>query len=160
MIAFIPGTNYFAPYSEFVNIALTNEFKFAVLADCIGNPNVVATDPGIFWVGCFMIRNDIMTGNNVYVNQGTLVSPLWILIGSGGGGGGFTYKNEIVSGSGTMWTLAHTPTDPLGVLLFGGGSNLIPGVDLSDPNTDYFITGNIITTRNSYSAKQVLANYS
>lgn len=99
----IPGTNYFAELNQNVNIAFTNEFGFAVYADCIGNPNTVAINPGIFWTGCWMIRNDILTGINIYTNQGTLVSPSWVLNGSGGGGGspgGVQYDVQLNDGAG------------------------------------------------------------
>lgn len=71
------------------------------------------------------------------------------------GGGGFTYVNEIVGGSGTSFTLAHTPVDSTKVALYGGGSRLTPG-----SGNDYTITGAAITMTNAYSAGQVLADYS
>ena len=37
------------------------------------------------------------------------------------GTGGFTYINEIVSGSGTTFTLAHVPQNGANVVIFGGG---------------------------------------
>lgn len=70
----------------------------------------------------------------------------------GGGGGGFTYSNEVVAGSGTSFTLSHSPSSPSGLLLFAGGSALIQGVD-------YTILGTAITTVNSYSTGQVVAFY-
>lgn len=85
-----PGTNYFSPINDDVNVALTSEdfgnFHVAVLAECSGNPNVVAIDADTYAVGCYIIRLDIVSGNNVYVNQGTVASPSWILIGTGSGG--------------------------------------------------------------------------
>lgn len=74
----IPGTNWFAELNPEVNIALTNEFGFAVFADCYGNPNVVATQANIYNTGCQMIRNDVLSGDNVYYNAGTLASPNWL----------------------------------------------------------------------------------
>lgn len=74
---------------------------------------------------------------------------------SSDGVSGFTYSNEIVSGSGTTFTLAHLPTNPSGLLLMGGGSVLIPGV-----GNDYTLSGQTITMTNSYSSGQVVAFYS
>lgn len=71
------------------------------------------------------------------------------------GGGGFTFINEIVSGSGTSFTLANVPVDSTKVALYGGGSRLTPGV-----SNDYTISGAAITMTNSYSSGQVLADYS
>lgn len=109
-----PGTNYFTPLNDEVSIALTtNAFTGdleAVMAMCTGNPNVVATDSGIFINGCFMFRADLLTGNSVYINQGTLASPDWVLIGSGSGsinigdpiGGGDPYDILFVDGDGNL----------------------------------------------------------
>lgn len=90
------------------------------------------------------------TGNVEVTNDGMGGVVVNVL---GSGGGGFTYSNEIVAGSGITFTLAHVPTAPTGLLLFGGGSALIQGVD-------YMITGAVITMSNSYSAGQVVAFYS
>jgi len=61
--------------------------------------------------------------------------------------------NEVVSGSGTSWTLANTPVAG-SVKLFGAGQRLTPGA-----GNDYTISGANITTVNSYSAGQLLADY-
>lgn len=142
-MAFIPGTNFFAKLNANVNIYATNEFGYAILADCIGNPNIIALQSGIYWTGCFMIRNDILTGSNVYQNQGTFISPNWVLIGSGGASG-YQY-NEIptpaADGTTTAFTLAHVPTAPSVMLVVLNGSIQTPlGV-----SPDYSITGAIIT---------------
>lgn len=81
------GTNFFAALNPNVNIAFTNEFGYAIVANCIENPNVVAIQPNLFVTGCLMLRTDITSGNNIYSNTGTLASPIWTLIGTGGGGG-------------------------------------------------------------------------
>ncbi len=60
--------------------------------------------------------------------------------------------NEIVAGSGTAWTLSATPTVGT-VTLFGNGQFLTPG------GVDYTISGANITTINSFSAGQLVANY-
>lgn len=70
---------------------------------------------------------------------------------TGGGGGGTQVYNEIVSGSGTSFTLAHVPLT--GTLeLYGGGSRLYPTLD-------YTLAGAAITMVNSYDTGQVLADY-
>lgn len=61
--------------------------------------------------------------------------------------------NEIVSGSGTSWTLANTPITG-SVQLYGSGIALTPGAE-----NDYTISGSTITTTNSYSAGVLLADY-
>jgi len=60
---------------------------------------------------------------------------------------------EIVSGSGTSFTLAQTPV-PNSVALYAGGIRLTPGV-----GNDYSINGIAITPFNSYSAGQLTADY-
>lgn len=60
--------------------------------------------------------------------------------------------DEAVSGSGTSFTLAHTPVS--GTLrLYGSGQRLVPG------GGDYTLSGATITTINSYSAGQIRADY-
>lgn len=61
--------------------------------------------------------------------------------------------NEVVAGSGTTFTLAHTPTSGT-VQVFGNGQALTPGVA-----NDYTISGAIITTTNSFGAGTILSNY-
>lgn len=73
---------------------------------------------------------------------------------SGGGSSAFT-NNEVVLGSGTSWTLAGTPLSGT-VKLFAQGVRLYPG---SDPNFGYSITGTAITTEQSYSAGDLIADY-
>lgn len=62
-------------------------------------------------------------------------------------------ENEIVSGSGTSWALAHTPAAG-SVALFAAGIRLTPGI-----GNDYTIVGTAITTVVSYPAKSLLADY-
>jgi hypothetical protein len=83
------GTNFFAAFSEYVSIGLANNDGFAVSAICTGDPNSVALEPNVYAVGCFITRQDILSGNNVYQNIGTLTNPSWQLNGSGGGGNSF-----------------------------------------------------------------------
>jgi hypothetical protein len=60
--------------------------------------------------------------------------------------------DEAVSGSGTSWTLAHTPVS--GTLrLYGAGQRLVGG------GFDYTLSGTGITTVNSYNAGQIRADY-
>lgn len=71
-------------------------------------------------------------------------------VSGGGGGNNFTY-NEIVSGSGTSFTLAHTPVSGL-LAVYGQGQRL-------SPTADYTISGAVITTTNSWGAGQILSDY-
>lgn len=94
----------------------------------------------------------IKAGSNVTVRKDAFGA--YVISATGGdGSGGFTYINEIVAGSGTSFTLANVPADSTRVALYGGGSRLIP-------TADYTISGATITMTNSYSAGQVLADYS
>lgn len=86
--------------------------------------------------------------DSTLTGSGTSSSPLSVV----SSGGGFTY-NEVVAGSGTSFTLAATPTAGT-VSVFGGGQRLTPGI-----GNDYTISGTTITTVNSYSAGQILADY-
>lgn len=75
-----------------------------------------------------------------------------ILVDVAGGGGGNTFVyNEVVSGSGTSWTLAATPIAGLQAI-FANGQRLTPTVD-------YSITNAAITTVLSWSAGTLLADY-
>ena len=89
-IRMIPGTNYFGKFSTAVRINLTNELGYATFADCIGNPNTVALEPNVYNTGCFMVRVDILSGANVYINIGTVLSPSWTLISTSSGSGTVT----------------------------------------------------------------------
>lgn len=80
------GTNYNTPISEYVHISLTDENDKATSIECIGNPNLVATDSGIYTNGCICQRKDVSSGNSLYQNTGTIGSPSWELLGAGGGG--------------------------------------------------------------------------
>jgi hypothetical protein len=62
-------------------------------------------------------------------------------------------ENEVVSGSGTSWTLANTPVSG-SVKLWGAGTRLTPGA-----GNDYTITGSAITTATSYSTGALIADY-
>lgn len=64
-----------------------------------------------------------------------------------------TIYNEVVSGSGTSWTLAHTPTVG-SVALYGNGQRLTEGA-----GNDYTISGASITTTNSFTSGTILADY-
>lgn len=75
-----------------------------------------------------------------------------VLISGGGAVATVTsVNNEIVSGSGTTFTLANTPTAG-SVRVFGLGQRLVP-------TTDYSISGAVITPVSSWSAGQILADY-
>lgn len=73
-----------------------------------------------------------------------------VLVDATGSSGTAVY-NEVVSGSGTSWTLANTPTTGT-LLLYANGQRLTPIVD-------YSITGATITTVLSWSAGTLLADY-
>lgn len=75
-----------------------------------------------------------------------------LLVDDSGGGGGTQVLNEVVSGSGTSWTLAHTPNSA-GVALYANGQRLTPG------GVDYTLTGANIVTVLSWSSGSVLADY-
>ena len=67
------------------------------------------------------------------------------------GGSGFNAMNEVVSGSGTSFTLAHTPKGS--IALYGAGQRLFL-------TTDYTLVGAVITTVSSWNAGDLLADYS
>jgi hypothetical protein len=68
-------------------------------------------------------------------------------------GNGIPVENEVVSGSGTSWTLANTPVSG-SVKLYAGGIRLNPGA-----GNDYTISGTTITTAQSYSTGALIADY-
>lgn len=68
-------------------------------------------------------------------------------------GNGVPVENEVVSGSGTSWTLANTPVSG-SVKLYAGGIRLNPGA-----GNDYTISGSSITTAASYSTGALIADY-
>lgn len=71
-------------------------------------------------------------------------------INATGGGGKFIY-NEEVAGSGTAWTLAHSPINN-SLQLFANGQRLMPTVD-------YSVSGDVITTVLSWDTGTLLADY-
>jgi hypothetical protein len=62
-------------------------------------------------------------------------------------------ENEVVSGSGTSWTLANTPVSG-SVKIWAGGIRLTPGA-----GNDYTISGTAITTAQSYSTGSLISDY-
>jgi hypothetical protein len=68
-------------------------------------------------------------------------------------GNGVPVENEVVSGSGTSWTLANTPVSG-SVKLYAGGIRLNPGA-----GNDYTISGVTITAASSYSTGALIADY-
>lgn len=91
--------------------------------------------------------------NSTIINSAYDPSTRRLLVNSTGGGGGTFVNNEIVSGSGTSWTLASTPL--VGTEhIYANGLRLTPGA-----GNDYTISGTAITTANSYSAGALLADY-
>jgi hypothetical protein len=67
--------------------------------------------------------------------------------------GGTPVENEVVSGSGTSWTLANTPIAG-SVKVWGAGVRLTPGA-----GNDFTISSGTITTSNSYSAGSLISDY-
>lgn len=75
----------------------------------------------------------------------------WIPYTPSGGGGNTPVYNEVVDGSGTSWTLAHTPAT--GTLrVYANGQRLTE-------TTDYSISGTTITTVLSWSLGTILVDY-
>jgi hypothetical protein len=68
-------------------------------------------------------------------------------------GNGVPVENEVVSGSGTSWTLANAPVSG-SVKLYAGGMRLNPGI-----GNDYTISGGSISTAASYSTGALIADY-
>lgn len=71
--------------------------------------------------------------------------------GTGTGPSSNSVYNEVVSGSGTAWTLANTPIVGT-VRLFGAGQKLLP-------TSNYTISGASITTIDSWPAGAISADY-
>lgn len=95
----------------------------------------------------FSISGTTITTVNSWV-AGTVVADYTY---AGSGSATTPTDNEVVSGSGTSWTLAATPT--LGSeRLYANGQRLTPTVD-------YSITGAAITTTLSWVAGTILADY-
>lgn len=61
--------------------------------------------------------------------------------------------NEVVSGSGTSFTLAHTPVTGL-YAVYGAGQRLKPGA-----GNDFTISGAVLTMANTWAAGDILADY-
>lgn len=74
-----------------------------------------------------------------------------LLISATISGVGTQVLNEVVSGSGTAWTLAHTPNST-GIALYANGQRLTPTVD-------YTLAVATVTTVLSWVAGTVLADY-
>ena len=73
---------------------------------------------------------------------------------------GIPVYNEIVSGSGTTFTLAHTPVTSSVRLYAGGNSNPQTGRLLPGVGNDYTISGATITMLNgSFTTGTILADY-
>ncbi len=80
------GTNYYTPISATCAIGMTDLNNKAMTAICTGTPPTTAN---VFAHGCQIVQTDSGTGNEaIYQNIGSLASPNWQLLGSGGGGSG------------------------------------------------------------------------
>ncbi len=73
-----------------------------------------------------------------------------LLVSSSGGSTNFV-DNEVVSGSGTTFTLANTPV--------AGSEHVFANGQRLYPTTDYTIAGAVITTILTWSAGTILADY-
>lgn len=101
----------------------------------------------------FTVSGLVLTFNTP-LDATTASTLIYLICYSGQTGSSVNFVgNEIVSGSGTSWTLANTPTTN-SVDLRANGQFLTPGV-----GNDYTISGENITTANSYSAGTVVAFY-
>lgn len=74
-----------------------------------------------------------------------------LLVDTGGTGGNTFVYNETVSGSATTFTLLHTPVPGMQAV-YANGQRL-------NPATDYSIVAAVITTVDSWSTGQILADY-
>lgn len=87
-----------------------------------------------------------------FIKDGVKYKVEELMRGAGGssGSGSFTY-NEVVSGSGTAWTLVAAPINN-SLRLFANGQRLTPTID-------YSLSGSSITTVDSWTAGTILADY-
>lgn len=93
--------------------------------------------------------NSIVAGTGISVDSTDPSNPIVTNTGSAPS----FVENEIVSGSGTTFTLANTPV-ALSVHVFALGQRLTLGA-----SNDYTISGAVITTANSWSAGAIVADY-
>ena len=84
----MPGTNFNSKINEYVRAEFTNNDAQVTFIECDDNPNIVATESGIYTNGCYARRTDVNVGNSLYVNIGTINSPSWTNIGGGAGATG------------------------------------------------------------------------
>ena len=90
-----PGSNFYAKLNDEVKICFTDDDGFVTSGECDSNPNVVATQTDTFVTGCEMRRTDLLIGDNIYRNTGTLASPSWT---QSGGGGGMVINDPVIGG--------------------------------------------------------------
>lgn len=96
--------------------------------------------------GTYILANPALGGTDTDLSN----NANWIFFVSTGSG---TFvDNEIVSGTGTAWTLAGTPI-PGSEHIYANGQRLIPG------GVDYTITGATITTIITFATGTLLADY-
>ena len=101
--------------------------------------------------------SQIIAGTNITLSPTSGVGAVTVNSTGGGGGGFYTAfaDAEQVSGSGTSWTLANTPTGDLQLFQYLTGFGcvaLIQGIDFA-------ITGAAITTTNSIASGKLYAWY-
>lgn len=73
------GTNLNATLNAYVKVSLTNENNLATMAECNGDPNVVATGSG-FAVGCIIRRTDLSSGAVLYQNKNTSTAAYYYVM--------------------------------------------------------------------------------
>lgn len=104
------GTNYNAVFNPNVKSVFNDDDGLMWRGECVGNPNAVATESGVYLIGCEILRKDFVMGGNLYIMDGTIDSPTWSQIGSGGGSiGGSIEAGEVAFGSGTNTITGTTP---------------------------------------------------
>lgn len=101
-----------------------------------------------------LLVSDLKDGQSFIFNKTKYATHEMMHGGSSSNTGATTVIGEVVSGSGTAWTLAHSPTSGT-LAIYGIGQRLTSGA-----GNDFTQTGTSVTTVNSFSAGQILADYS
>lgn len=119
------GTSLSSAATSTLNISLTNDAGFALLADCVGTPPTTAS---LFAHGCIINQTDSGAGNPaIYENTGTTASPVWDLIGSVSPGAIALAEGRALIGSAANLAAVSTAivvdTGALGVINWAAGAN-------------------------------------
>ena len=105
-------------------------------------------DEGVESINGLVGAITLAAGSNITL---TPVGNTITIASSGSGGGNNFVYNEVVSGSGTTFTLANTPKSGL-LTVFERGQKILP-------TTGYTIAGAVITTVDTLSAGDIYADY-